>query len=91
MVGSLHGWSCAPNDNNNVIVFVVADGRRQWEGEGGCPGWSVVVSNKERWWDGGLTCSCNPNDNVVVVVLPSLTVGVYGGKERKSWGWCWRW
>ena len=95
MVGGLPGWSCALNNNDNVIVFVIADSRRQWKGKGGCPGWSVVVSGEERWWDGGLTCSCTPNDNVVVVVivivLPSLTVGVYGGRERKSRGRFWRW
>jgi hypothetical protein len=34
----------------------------------------VVVSGEGRWWGGGLTCSCAPNDNVVVVVLLSLTV-----------------
>ena len=47
----------------------------------------MVVSGEERWWGGRLTCSCTPNDNVVVVVvLPSLTARVYGGRERKSWG-----
>jgi hypothetical protein len=68
MVGGLPGWSCALNDNNNDIVFVIADGGRQWEGEGRCPRWSVMVS-EERWWDGGYTCLCTPNDNVVVVMV----------------------
>ena len=93
--GGLPGWSCALNDNNNDIVFVIADGGRQWEGEGRCPRWSVMVS-EERWWDGGYTCSCTPDDNVIVVVivvvmLPLLTAGVYGRRERKSQGWFWRW
>ena len=68
MVGGLPGWSCDLNDNNNDIVFVIADGGRQWEGEGRCPRWSVMVS-EERWWDGGYTCSCTPNDNVVVIMV----------------------
>ena len=39
MVGGLPGWSYAPNDHNNVVVFVVADGGRQWEGKDGSAWW----------------------------------------------------
>ena len=94
--GGLLAWSRASNNNNNnniVVVFAVANGGWEWEGEGGCPGRSVVVSGKERWWGGALTCSHAPNDNdviIVIVMLLSLTAGVYGG-GWKSWGWFWRW
>ena len=40
MVGGLPGWSHALNNNDNVVIFVIADGRRQWERKGGCPRWS---------------------------------------------------
>jgi hypothetical protein len=67
---------------SSSVVFAVADSEREWEGEGGYPGWSVVVSGEERWWGGGLTCSRAPNDNeVVVVALLSLTAGAYGGER----------
>jgi hypothetical protein len=48
----------------------------------------VVVSGEGRWWGSGLTCSCAPNDDVVVVVLLSLTArGLRGsGKEGGDLG-----
>ena len=59
-----------------------------------------MVSGEGRWWGGGLTCSCAPNDNdvggltcscvpndndVVVIVLLS-TAGPYGGKGEDPRG-----
>ena len=39
-----------------------------------------MVSGEGRWWGGGLTCSCAPNDNDVVVIVLLSTAGAYGGK-----------
>ena len=44
----------------------------------------MVVSGEGRWWGGGLTCSCAPNDDVVVVLLSLTARGVEGIGEG---GW----
>jgi hypothetical protein len=45
-------------------------------------GRSLVVSGKERWWGGALTCSRAPNDNNVVLLL--LTAGGIWGRVEVS-------
>ena len=45
----------------------------------------MVVSGEGRWWGGGLTCLCAPNDDVVVVVLLSLTARGVEGIGEGAW------
>ena len=39
-----------------------------------------MVSGEGRWQSGGLTCSCTPDNNDVVVIVLLSTAGAYGGE-----------
>ena len=45
------------------------------------------VSGEGRWWGGRITCLHAPNDNdVIIVVLLSLTMGEYEGEGGSGGG-----
>jgi hypothetical protein len=88
------GLSCAPNDDDRVvvIVFAVLYSRGVWGSRAGSRGWSVG-SGEWRLQGGGLACLWGFHAPQTTMTAPSssfllsFTAGVCGDGERGSWGW----